>query len=100
MINITLLPEISEFAENKDIARQMRIEKILPAIERKEMVVLDFHGVRYATQSFMHALINECLERFGESALDYIQFKNCTTDIQIIIETVVGYSLDPPVIQS
>jgi len=47
------------FAEDKDAARDIRINKILPTLEHDQKVVLDFSHVQYATQSFIHALIGE-----------------------------------------
>ena len=47
------------FAENKDTAKRLRIDKIMPALSNKEEVELDFEGVSGATQSFIHALISE-----------------------------------------
>ena len=90
---IQLRPDVGGFAENKDQAKVIRIEKILPALERKESIVLDFEGVTYATQSYVHALIGEALKKHGESALELIQFRNCSAQLQSLIELVVDYSL-------
>ena len=65
------------FAENKDIARDLRLNEIIPALERKEDVVLDFEGVEAATQSFVHALISDLLRKHGSEVLDHIEFKSC-----------------------
>jgi uncharacterized protein DUF4325 len=81
------------FAEDKEQARQLRISRILPALEKNEKVVLDFKSVRNATQSYIHALIGQALRRFGESALDLVDFKNCSPSIRSVIELVVDYSL-------
>jgi hypothetical protein len=83
----------SGFLEDKDSAREQRIERILPALDRREPVVIDFDGVAYATQSFVHALIGEALRKHGERALDLIEFRNCSPQLQSIIELVVDYSL-------
>lgn len=80
------------FAENKQEARRIRTEQILPALEKKEKIVLDFIGVRFVTQSFVHALIGEALTRFGEDVLDQIQFKNCNSQVRSIVALVVDYS--------
>lgn len=55
---IKLTAGIAGFAEDKEYARKLRREKILPALERDADVVLDFALVKYATQSFVHALID------------------------------------------
>jgi hypothetical protein len=81
------------FAENKDEARAVRLSTVLPAITSGRAVVLDFRGVRYATQSFVHALIAEAIQKYGESALDYMEFRNCSPQVKSVIELVVDYSL-------
>lgn len=81
------------FAEDKDSARRIRISDLLPALHRKDYVTLDFIAVTYATQSFVHALLGEPLQRFGEDALKDIEFKNCTPQLQSVVQLVVDYSL-------
>jgi hypothetical protein len=80
------------FAENKDEARRIRITTLLPALHRNEHVTLDFAAVSYSTQSFIHALLGEVLQRFGEDVLKNIEFKNCTPQLKSIVELVVDYS--------
>lgn len=81
------------FAEDKDRAKRVRVETILPALERNQTLVLDFSSIRYATQSYVHALIGEALKRYGEPALKRIEFKNCSPAVRSVIELVVDYSL-------
>ena len=88
---IKLLPETGVFAENKDIARDIRIKDITPLLEKNEEIILDFEGVESATQSFVHALISELIRSFGSEILDNIYFKNCNKSIQEIINIVVDY---------
>lgn len=90
---IVLDSGVNGFAEDKDKAKRIRLGELLPALERGEMVVLDFAAVRYATQSFVHALIGEALKKYGEVVLDRIEFKNCSPQLQSVIELVVDYSL-------
>lgn len=94
MSNILHIPGgPSRFQEDKDLARQIRIAEILPALLRGERVVLDFSDVDYATQSFVHALIGEALKQFGEEVLDRIEFHRCSAQLRSVIELVVNYSL-------
>ncbi|MBU1000670.1 STAS-like domain-containing protein [Patescibacteria group bacterium] len=88
---IKLLPKTGVFAENKDIARNIRIKYITPILERNEEIALDFEGVESATQSFVHALISELIRSFGSEILDNIYFKNCNKSVQEIINIVVDY---------
>lgn len=80
-------------AEDKDAARQIREETILPAIERDERVALDFAGVEIATQSYIHALVSDPIHRYGDRALELIDFQNCTDELRQLILTVVEYTL-------
>ena len=90
---VRLTAGIDGFAEDKDYARKLRQEKILPAIESGGEVTIDFALVKYATQSFVHALIGEALKKYGEPVLDRIEFQRCTPQLQSVIELVVDYSL-------
>lgn len=93
MKTIKILSGSNVFAEDKDEAKKIRLEEILPALQQGENIALDFKSVRYATQSFVHALIGEALKQYGESALERIEFRNCSTQLKSIVELVVDYSL-------
>src|SRR5688572_3297448 len=80
-------------AEDKDQAREIRLQRILPPLAAGGKVVIDFENVSNATQSYIHALVGEALKRYGESVLTRIEFKNCSASIQSVIEVVVDYSL-------
>lgn len=90
---ISIEASTSGFAEDKEAAKQLRLNKILPALESDESVILDFGSVKYATQSFIHALIGEPLRRYQQKALDHLEFKNCSPQLKSLVELVVDYSL-------
>ncbi|MEK7225621.1 MAG: STAS-like domain-containing protein [Bacteroidota bacterium] len=79
------------FAENKDIARDIRLTKIIPALDANDSVILDFNGIDGATQSFVHALISDIIRKYGIDVLDKISFKNCNETVKKIIGIVVDY---------
>ena len=56
MKSIHIFDRAGAFAENKDVAREIRIKEIIPALDKNEQVILDFSKVDAATQSFIHAL--------------------------------------------
>ncbi|MCX6554291.1 MAG: STAS-like domain-containing protein [Candidatus Aminicenantes bacterium] len=91
MNTIFLLQITGSFAENKDIAREIRIKHILPFISKKKEIILDFTGVENATQSFIHAMISDVIRKYGIDALDLIVFKGCNSTIKTIIEIVCEY---------
>lgn len=90
MITINIREQAGVFAENKDIAKRLRNEVLLPNLPH-EQVIVDFSGVEGATQSFVHALISEVLRQVGSDVLDKMLFKGCNDSIQKIISIVVDY---------
>ena len=79
------------FAENKDVARRLRVEHIMPALQKDKEIIVDFGEVTGATQSFVHALISEPIRQYGNRALELISFKDCSPVVQEIVTTVVEY---------
>ncbi|MFH1428358.1 MAG: STAS-like domain-containing protein [Candidatus Margulisiibacteriota bacterium] len=88
---IQLYPIVGSFAENKDLARALRLKEIIPAIDNNKTVILNFEGIDSATQSFIHALISDLIRKYGVKVLDSILFKNCNEITQRIISIVVDY---------
>lgn len=80
-----------DFAENKDIAKKLRIEKIMPTLSKRNEVILDFDGVNGATQSFIHALISDPIRELQDIAFDNLFYKNANDDIREIISIVYRY---------
>lgn len=80
-----------DFAEDKDIARDIRIRLVIPSLRRGEQVTLNFQGVESATQSFVHALLSDVIREFGPEVLDRMAFKRCTETVKGIINIVVDY---------
>lgn len=92
MTQIKLLNFIGKFAENKDIARDLRLNQIIPALEKNDAdVVLDFSGIDSATQSFIHALISDLIRKQGPEVLDRMSFKSCNETVKKIINIVINY---------
>lgn len=91
MKRIAVFDKAGAFAENKDVARDIRIQEIMPALERNEEVLLDFQRVDAATQSFIHALISDALRKYGGDVLERIAFKSCSDTVKKIINIVVDY---------
>lgn len=91
MIEIKLKNDVGSFAENKDKAKKIRVETIIPALERGDDVVLDFTGVEAATQSFIHALISDLFRKYGTEVLDRVIFKHCNETLKKIVGIVSDY---------
>ena len=91
MIEIRMQPPVGDFAENKDKARSIRLEMILPDLKKGDEVILDFEGVSSATQSFIHVLISDLLRTYGGEVLDHLLFRNCNDNVRKMIGIVVEY---------
>ena len=91
MTQINIFQSAGIFAENKDIAKNIRQHDLMPALARKEDVVLNFDGVESATQSFIHTLISEALRQYGNEALEKITFHKCNKVVKQLIGVVVDY---------
>lgn len=94
MIEINLYNFTGSFAENKDVAKEIRLNQIIPALEEKEKVTINFEKVESATQSFVHALLSDIIRKMGAGTLNNIYFKNCNQTIQKVIEIVTEYMQD------
>ena len=91
MKEIELFPKTGNFAENKDVARELRINEIIPALKNHQVVILDFNKVDSATQSFIHALISDIIRKEGYEIIDRLNFKNCNDTIKKLITIVTDY---------
>ena len=91
MTIIKLFNRVGKFAENKDIAKEIRIKQIIPSLKKGEGVILDFENIDSATQSFIHALISDLMRHYGNEVLDKISFKSCNETIQKVINIVTDY---------
>jgi hypothetical protein len=88
---INIFDKAGDFAENKDIARDLRLKEIIPALDKHEKIILNFEKVSATTQSFIHALISDILRLYGIDVLDRIIFKSCTETVKEIINIVIEY---------
>lgn len=90
-MHIKLFQQTGSFAENKDLAREIRLNKIIPALEKDQNIVLDFQKIDGATQAFMHVLISDLIRKYGNNILDRISFKSCNETVKKIITIVIDY---------
>ena len=93
-MELNIKDHTGNFAENKDTAKYLRVNQISQSIEKKEIVILNFKGVDSTTQSFVHALISDIFQKYGEEALKFFEFKNCNKPVKSLITTVINYSME------
>lgn len=89
--NIRMRKIVGDFAENKDIAKKLRVEEIMPALSNGEEVILDFKGISGATQSFIHALISDPIRELKDIAFDKLVYKNANDDVREVVSIVYRY---------
>lgn len=86
--------KIGEFEENVEEAARVRDTLIEPTLSSGKMVVLDFQGIRFATQSFVHALVYKIL-RDSTHVASGLSIANCTDSTREAILAVAGYARVP-----
>jgi hypothetical protein len=91
MTNIKIFDFTGTFAENKDMARDIRVQQLIPVLKKGEEVIIDFTSVTEMTQSFCHALLSDVIRKFGIDVLDRLSFSNCELAVKRVIEIVVEY---------
>ena len=90
-MEINIFERTGKFAGNKDIAREIRLNEIVPFLNKEKTIILNFKDVDLATQSFIHALISDVIRKKGIDVLERIHFKGCNETIKKIIEIVIEY---------
>ena len=83
--------KVSEFEEDVEVASRYRDEVILPSIHSGKMVVIDFAKVRFATQSFVHALMYKVI-RDEQQIGSTLSIANCTNATREAIMAVAAYA--------
>lgn len=94
MTRVRLMEFVGDFAGDKDVAAELREEKLKPALASGKPVTLDFEDVNLATQSFIHALISDLVRSPDFDALDLLTFEHCNESVTELIEIVAEYSQD------
>lgn len=82
------------FAGNKDSAKDIREKYLKKWVKEDGIIVLDFRDIDSSTQSFVHAMLSQLFQIYGESMLDKFEFKNCNMAMKSLIVTVINYSLE------
>ena len=88
---IKLKTLIGDFGENKDIAKKLRIEKIMPELSKGNEIILDFSEISGVTQSFIHALVSDPIRELRDTALDNLAYANANKDVREVISIVYRY---------
>lgn len=84
---------VAGFLEDVETAAQVREDQLVPAIKLGQMVIIDFKSVRFATQSFAHALLSDVFRIPG--SLTRLSFLGCTRATEEAVRLVAAYSSAP-----
>ncbi|MBI2410673.1 MAG: STAS-like domain-containing protein [Candidatus Kerfeldbacteria bacterium] len=90
-MTIQLVQKAGVFAESKEVARAIRIQQLIPTLEKNEDIILDFTGIEWTNQAFIHVLISDLIRNYGNDVLEKIQFKFCNETVKGIISIVTDY---------
>jgi hypothetical protein len=82
---------VKEFAEDVETAAVRREEAIIPTIKDGRLVILDFDGLPFVTQSFVHALLYKVF-RDAPAAQHELSFARCTDATREAIFAVSAYA--------
>lgn len=83
--------KVSQFEEDVEEASRIRDNIVLPSINSGKLVVLDFDKVRFATQSFVHALMYKVI-RDGQQIGATLSIANCTNSTREAVMAVAAYA--------
>ena len=83
--------KVAEFEEDVETAAHIRDTIILPSINSGKIVVLDFQKVKFATQSFAHALMYKVI-RDGQQIGATLSIANCTNSTREAVMAVAAYA--------
>lgn len=82
---------VKSFEEDVETAAKIRDGEVLPSISSGRMVVLDFLDVKFATQSFVHALMYKVI-RDGQQIGSTLSIANCSKSTREAIMSVAAYA--------
>lgn len=86
-----VIVSVKEFEEDVEQAARIRDEDLLPSMKEGTLVVLDFAGVKFATQSFVHALMYKVI-RDGQNIGSTLCIANCSRSTREAVMAVAAYA--------
>jgi hypothetical protein len=84
---------VKPFEENVERAAEIRENEVIPALERRELVVFDFTGIKFATQSFIHACMYRVLRDTTSEAITGLTIANASPATREAIRAVGAYAV-------
>lgn len=76
------------YAEDKDLAKKIRDEKLLPAVAESKTLTIDFEDILSAPHSLLNAMLATPIERLGLSAYKKIKIINAAPEIRETLDFI------------
>lgn len=76
------------YAENKDLAKKIRDEKLLPALAENKTLTIDFDEIVSAPHSLLNAMLATPIERLGLKAYKKIKIINAAPEIRETLDFI------------
>lgn len=86
-----VIVSVINFEEDVEQAAKIRDDELLPSMKEGTLVVIDFAGVRFATQSFVHALMYKVI-RDGQNIGSTLSIANCSKSTREAVMAVAAYA--------
>ena len=83
------------FAEDKSLAIKLRNTKLIPSIDEKKTLTIDFEDVTSATHSLLNALLATPIQKLGMTAYKKIKIINASPEIREIIDFIFDENTIP-----
>jgi len=93
-LTIPLRRRFGDQPNDRDQAEDFAKRKLLPALEKGRLILIDFRDTGMVTQSFIHALISEAVKSDSRHAAK-IQTANTTRAQQAVFDLALRHMLDP-----
>jgi hypothetical protein len=74
--------------ENKDLAKKIRDEKLLPALDENKTLTIDFEDIVFATDSVLNAMLATPIHQLGLKAYKKIKVINVASDIRVMLDFI------------
>lgn len=88
---IKVKERFGSFPTRGEVSNELRLKEVLPVIRRGGFVVFDMDGVENMTDSFLHALVANCVRYDRDVFFSNVRFRNCAKDIRTLIELSINF---------
>ena len=87
-VSIEIRNHFGRYAEDKDRAKKIRDEKILPALAEDKSLIIDFEDIVSAPHSLLNAMLATPIERLGLAAYKKIKIINAAPEIRETLDFI------------